>query len=97
LMETARGDVVSIFILPPSMTELKSRLVRRAEDAEEVIAKRLSNAIEEISHWKEYDYVVINDDLEKAFNQVQSILTAERLRRDRRPGLFEFENDLVNG
>lgn len=97
LMETARADVVSIFILPPSMTELKSRLVRRAEDAEEVIAKRLSNAIEEISHWKEYDYVVINDDLERAFNEVQSILTAERLRRDRRPGLFEFEDTLING
>jgi len=97
LMETARADVVSIFILPPSMPELKSRLVRRAEDAEDVIAKRLANAIEEITHWREYDYVVINDDLDLAFNQVQSILTAERLRRDRRPGLFEFEDALVNG
>jgi guanylate kinase len=97
LMETARTDVVSIFILPPSMTELKSRLVRRAEDAEDVIAKRLSNAIEEITHWREYDYVVVNDDLGRAFNQVQSILTAERLRRDRRPGLFEFEDALLNG
>jgi guanylate kinase len=97
LMETARADVVSIFILPPSMTELKSRLIRRAEDAEEVIAKRLTNAIEEISHWREYDYVVVNEDLDKAFHQVQSILTAERLRRDRRPGLFEFEDTLVNG
>ncbi len=97
LMHTARTDVVSIFILPPSMTELKSRLVRRAEDADDVIAKRLANAIEEISHWKEYDYVVVNDDLERAFHQVQSILTAERLRRDRRPGLFEFEDALING
>jgi guanylate kinase len=97
LMETARTDVVSIFILPPSMTELKARLVRRAEDAEDVIAKRLSNAIEEITHWREYDYVVVNDDLGRAFNQVQSILTAERLRRDRRPGLFEFEDALLNG
>lgn len=97
LMETARTDVVSIFILPPSMTELKSRLVRRAEDAEDVIAKRLANAVEEITHWREYDYVVVNDDLGRAFNQVQSILTAERLRRDRRPGLFEFEDALLNG
>ncbi len=97
LMQTARADVVSIFILPPSMTELKSRLIRRAEDAEDVIAKRLTNAVEEISYWKEYDYVVVNEDLEEAFNQVQSILTAERLRRDRRPGLFEFEDTLING
>lgn len=97
LMATARADVVSIFILPPSMTELKSRLVRRAEDEEEVIAKRLANAVEEITHWREYDYVVINDDLDNAFSQVRSILVAERLRRDRRPGLFEFEDNLLNG
>lgn len=97
LMETARTDVVSIFILPPSMTELKSRLIRRAEDAEDVIAKRLANALEEITHWREYDYVVINEDLDTAFTQVQSILTAERLRRDRRPGMFEFEDSLLNG
>lgn len=96
LMEKARIDVVSIFLLPPSMKELKSRLVRRAEDAQEVIEQRLNNAIEEITHWREYDYVVVNDDLDRAFNQVQSILTAERLRRDRRPGLFEFENSLLN-
>lgn len=97
LMEAARGDVVSIFILPPSMSELKSRLVRRAEDAEEVIAKRLSNALEEIPHWREYDYVVINDDLDRAFSNVRAILTAERLRKERRPGLFEFEDHLING
>ncbi len=97
LMEKARADVVSIFVLPPSMTELKSRLVRRAEDAEDVIAKRLNNALEEITHWREYDYVIINEDLNVAFNQVQSILTAERLRRDRRPGLFDFESDLLEG
>lgn len=97
LMEKVPGDVVSIFILPPSMAELKQRLVRRAEDTEDVIAKRLSNSIEEIPHWREYDYVVVNEKLEEAFNQVQSILTAERLRRDRRPGLFEFEDALING
>ncbi|MEO0911047.1 MAG: guanylate kinase [Pseudomonadota bacterium] len=95
LMEKARADVVSVFLLPPSMTELKSRLIRRAEDAEDVIAKRLANATEEITHWREYDYVVVNEDLDTAFNQVVSILTAERLRRDRRPGLFEFESTLL--
>lgn len=97
LMEKARGDVVSVFVLPPSMKELKSRLVRRAEDAEDVIEKRLNNALEEIPHWREYDYVIVNEDLNIAFNQVQSILTAERLRRDRRPGLFDFEADLLEG
>lgn len=95
LMEKARGDVVSIFLLPPSMEELQSRLVRRAEDAEDVIRKRLENAREEITHWREYDYVVVNRDLDRAFSQVRSILTAERLRRDRRPGLFEFESELL--
>lgn len=95
LMDKARADVVSIFLLPPSMEELQSRLVRRAEDSEEVIDRRLKNATEEITHWREYDYVVINEDLDLAFNQVQSILTSERLRRERRPGLFEFENNLL--
>ncbi|MDJ0614217.1 MAG: guanylate kinase [Rhizobiaceae bacterium] len=95
LMEKARFDVVSVFLLPPSMEELQSRLVRRAEDAQEVIQKRLNNAIEEIPHWKEYDYVVINDDLDRAFSEVQSILTAERLRRERSPGLFDYEQFLL--
>lgn len=95
LMEKARADIVSIFILPPSMEELKRRLVRRAEDTEEVIAKRLANALEEIPHWIEYDYVVINDDLDKAFQQVKSILTAERLRQDRRHGLYDFASNLL--
>lgn len=96
LMEKARADVISVFLLPPSMTELKSRLERRAEDSPEVIQKRLENAREEITHWREYDYVVVNDDLDRAFHAVQSILQAERLRRDRRPGLFEFEKALLN-
>ena len=96
LMEKARADVVSVFLLPPSMEELQSRLVRRAEDSKEVIEKRLANAREEITHWREYDYVVINDDLDQAFHNVHSILVAERLRRDRRPGLFEFEGKLLN-
>lgn len=97
LMEKARTDVVSVFLLPPSMTELKSRLERRAEDSEAAIRQRLANAVEEIPHWREYDYVVVNDDLDRAFIEVRSILTAERLRRDRRPGLFEFEDMLLKG
>lgn len=95
LIAKMRADVVSVFLLPPSMAELESRLVRRAEDTDDVISKRLSNAKEELTHWREYDYVVINEDLDVAFHQVHSILTAERLRRDRRPGLFEFENNLL--
>ena len=93
--EKARADVVSIFILPPSMEELKARLQRRAEDKPEVITRRLQNARVEIPHWRAYDYVVINDDLQRAQREVQSILTAERLRRDRRPGLFDFEKALL--
>ena len=95
LMEKARGDVVSVFILPPSMEELKRRLVRRAEDSEEVIARRLKNALEEIPHWQEYDYVVINDDLDRAYKEVTAILTAERLRQDRRHGLYDFAEELI--
>jgi guanylate kinase len=95
LSEKARADVVSVFILPPSMAELQSRLRRRAEDAAETIERRLKNAIEEIPHWRQYDYVVINDDLDRAFHQVESIMVAERLRRDRRPGLFSFEDTLL--
>ena len=95
LQEKMRADIVSIFILPPSMAELQSRLQRRAEDAPDVIAKRLKNAKVEIEHWREYDYVVINDDLDKAFSSVVSIVAAERLRRDRRHGIFDFVNTLM--
>ncbi|AHK43893.1 MULTISPECIES: guanylate kinase [Ensifer] len=95
LQEKMAGDVVSIFILPPSMAELQSRLHRRAEDSEEVIATRLANSRAEIEHWREYDYIVLNDDLDRAFSAVRAIVEAERLRRDRRPGLFEFVNGLL--
>lgn len=96
LKEKVRGDIVSIFILPPSMKELKARLKRRAEDQEAVIETRLKNARTEIEHWTEYDFVVINDDLDRAFSEVRSIVTAERLRRDRRPGLFDFVSGLLD-
>lgn len=95
MFETARADIVSIFVLPPSMEELRSRLVRRAEDAADVIERRLENSRTEIMHWDDYDYVIINDDLDKAFNEVQSILRAERLRRDRLLGLHEFVGGLL--
>lgn len=90
------ADVVSVFILPPSMTELKARLKRRAEDAEDVIERRLQNARLEMEHWRDYDYVVINEDLDRAFAEVKAIVIAERLRRDRRPGLFDFVSGLLD-
>ena len=95
LQDKMKADVVSIFILPPTMAELQSRLHRRAEDTEEVIQTRLANSRAEIAHWREYDYVIVNDDLQTAFDAVQSIVKAERLRRDRRHGLFDFVNTLV--
>lgn len=96
LKDKMRADIVSIFILPPSMSELKARLKRRAEDTDEVIARRLANARTEIEHWMEYDFVVVNEDLNRAFAEVQSVVTAERLRRDRRPGLFDFVSGLLD-
>lgn len=96
LREKIPADVVSVFILPPSMHELKARLKRRAEDADEVIERRLQNARLEMEHWRDYDYVVINEDLDRAFAEVKAIVIAERLRRDRRPGLFDFVSNLLD-
>lgn len=95
LQEKMPADVVSIFILPPTMAELQARLNRRAEDTADVIATRLANARAEIGHWREYDYVVVNDDLNRAFASVRAIVEAERLRRDRRFGLFDFVSTLL--
>ncbi|SES13565.1 guanylate kinase [Rhizobium sp. NFR03] len=95
LQDKMAGDVVSIFILPPTMAELQSRLHRRAEDTDEVIATRLANSRAEIEHWLEYDYIVVNEDLDTAFAAVRAIVEAERLRRDRRPGLFEYVQGLL--
>ncbi|TVR08982.1 MAG: guanylate kinase [Salinarimonadaceae bacterium] len=89
-------DVVSVFILPPSMVELQNRLERRAEDSAEVIARRLRNAREEIAQWEVYDYVLINDDLQRTFGELRAILDAERLRRDRHPALRGFVDGLLD-
>lgn len=96
ILEKAREDVVAIFILPPSMAELRSRLVRRAEDAPEVIAKRLANARDEIARWSVYDYVIINDDLGAAYESVRAILVAERLKRARATGMASFVEQLLD-
>jgi guanylate kinase len=95
LADAMPGDIVSIFILPPSMKELKSRLLRRAEDSAKTIENRLENARSEIEHWVEYDYIVVNDDLGQAYSAVRAIVDAERLRRDRRPGLADFVSGLL--
>ena len=88
-------DIVRIFILPPSIEELKKRLKGRAQDSDEVIAKRMNEAHSEISHWAEYDYVLINDDLDETFSKLQSIISAERLRRERQLGTADFARSLM--
>jgi guanylate kinase len=95
IVKKARADVVTIFILPPSMAELRSRLIRRAEDAEDVIVKRLANARDEIARWSQYDYVIVNHDLQTAYEQIKAILTAERLKRSRAVGLNDFVDQLL--
>ncbi len=95
LYETMRSDVVSIFILPPSIAEMKSRLHRRAEDTQDVIAKRLKTAVGEMRHWSEYDYVVVNEDLDRALQNVKSILKAERLKQKRSPAIAPLINGMV--
>ena len=94
LREKARADVVSVFILPPSAADLEQRLHTRAQDSEEVIRGRMNRATHELSHWAEYDYIVVNQNVDEAFAEVQSILKAERLKRERRTGLTEFVRSL---
>jgi guanylate kinase len=90
LRERANRDLVSIFVLPPSIPDLERRLRARAQDSDEVIHARMTKAADEMSHWAEYDYVVINTDIDHAFAEVQSILAAERLKRERQTGLSHF-------
>ncbi|HEV2541768.1 MAG TPA: guanylate kinase [Methylobacterium sp.] len=90
-----QDDVVTVFILPPSFSELRNRLERRAEDSPETIERRLANARNEMQRWSEYDYVIVNDDLDESFRALQAILTAERLKRTRRTGLPGFVDGLL--
>ena len=95
LYATMRDDVVSVFVLPPTANELKYRLERRAEDLPDIIARRLKNAADEIPHWEEYDYVLVNRDLDKSFARLRGILTAERLKRVRKEDIQEFVDKLL--
>ncbi|WP_407051738.1 guanylate kinase [Methyloraptor flagellatus] len=97
LVERMPDDVVTIFILPPSMGELRQRLQRRAEDAADVIEKRLKNSSREMAEWSRFDYVIVNDDLDAAFADVKAILRAERLKRKRRMGVQPFIDRLIAG
>jgi guanylate kinase len=97
LTENARGDVASIFVLPPSMAALEDRLRHRAQDADTEVAKRMSEAEAEMSHWPEYDYVIVNRDFEQSVRAVQTILAAERLRRERQVGLTDFIGAMRGG
>ena len=90
LRSKMREDVVSVFILPPSKRELESRLKKRGQDADEVVISRMASASEEITHWAEYDYVLVNKNLNDSVLKVHSILKAERLKRNRQSGLSEF-------
>jgi guanylate kinase len=94
LKNVAREDIASVFVLPPSILELTRRLRTRAQDDYETINRRMAQAANEISHWDEYDYVVINRDLEQAFAEVAAILAAERLKRERQTGLSDFVRGL---
>ena len=93
----ARDDLVSIFVLPPSTAELEKRLITRAQDSAEVVAGRMARAADEMSHYPEYDYIIVNHDLDQSIDAVHTILKAERLRRSRQAGLTEFMKQLREG
>ena len=95
LAQKAKGDLVRVFILPPSRAELERRLRERAEDPPEVVARRMAEANNEISRWSEYDYVIVNDDIPKAQKQLEAIVAAERLNRQRQIGLVDFVRRLT--
>ena len=90
----ARADLVSVFILPPSREALQQRLVSRAQDSVDVVAERMTKASDEISHYREYDYIVVNEDLDRSVESVRAILSAERMRRDRQVGMTGFVRTL---
>ena len=90
LRQNARDDLASIFILPPSVDELERRLYARAQDPEDVVKRRMAKATSEMSHWAEYDYIIINEELPQSVAEAEAILAAERLKRERRVGLAEW-------
>jgi guanylate kinase len=94
LKARVRGDLVSVFILPPSMTALEERLRSRAQDSEEVVRARMAKSTDEMSHWPEYDYVIVNYDIDESVARVRAIVAAERVRRERLAGLADFVNRL---
>jgi guanylate kinase len=94
LRDKARSDLVSVFVLPPSIPELERRLKSRAQDDYDTILHRMSKAADEMSHWAEYDYVIVNREIEQAFADVKAVLAAERLKRARQPGLYDFVRGL---
>lgn len=94
LSEKAPRDLVRVFIMPPSVAELERRLRSRAQDSDEVVRGRMAKALDEMSHWSEYDYVIVNDDLNRSISSARSILAAERLKRERQIGLADFTNDM---
>jgi guanylate kinase len=95
LRQQARDDVVSVFVLPPSHAELERRLRARAQDEEAVVQRRMAKAADEISHWAEYDYIIINDDVDHAESQLTTVLAAERLKRARQLGIPAFISKLM--
>ena len=97
LADASREDLVSVFILPPSKRDLEKRLLSRAQDSADVVASRMAKASDEISHYREYDYILVNADLDQAVKEVRAILLAERLRRDRQIGLTDFVKRLRAG
>jgi guanylate kinase len=97
LQQSFRDNMVSVFVLPPSLGELARRLRSRAQDSDAVVAERMAKAADEMSHWAEYDYVIVNDALDESVAHVATILAAERLKRERQPGLAAFVNRLREG
>lgn len=97
LRDKVAADLVTVFILPPSTRDLERRLLTRAQDSKEIVAQRMAKAADEMSHYAEYDYVVVNRDIGTSLNRIKAILDAERLKRDRQPGLSDFVKALREG
>jgi guanylate kinase len=97
LTQAAANDLVKIFILPPNMRELENRLRSRAQDSDDIIARRMSKSENEISHWAEYDYIIINEDISEAIEELTTIVNAERMKRPRQPWLGSFVKKLITG